>query len=154
MKVNRVDIAKVMAVSKTCIDNWINEGMPFVTRGGRGKQWEFDTKEVIDWYMTRGNEGDDAEQLKLRKLKAETELAEIKAMTEAELLVPLDESEQHWTSSVLEFKSYILQMPSRVSSQLLGVRDESEIKEILIDAINESLEIFSATEFECEEEDE
>jgi len=46
---NRKEIADIMGVSLPTIDSWIKRGCPFVTRGGKGKEWLFNITSVIKW---------------------------------------------------------------------------------------------------------
>ncbi len=51
--VNRADLANIQAVSLPTIDAWVDKGCPYVERGGRGREWVFDTAAVIDWRLER-----------------------------------------------------------------------------------------------------
>jgi phage terminase Nu1 subunit (DNA packaging protein) len=51
--VNRTELASICGVTVVTIDAWRQKGCPYVERGGRGKEWIFDTAAVIDWRLQR-----------------------------------------------------------------------------------------------------
>lgn len=51
--VNRTELASICGVTVVTIDAWRAKGCPWVERGGRGKEWIFDTAAVIDWRLQR-----------------------------------------------------------------------------------------------------
>ena len=51
--VNRAELASICGVTVVTIDAWRAKGCPWVERGGRGKEWIFDTAAVIDWRLQR-----------------------------------------------------------------------------------------------------
>ena len=51
--VNRAELAAICGVTVVTIDAWRQKGCPYVERGGRGKEWIFDTAAVIDWRLQR-----------------------------------------------------------------------------------------------------
>lgn len=51
--VNRQELAEILGYSLPTISAWVEEGCPAVTRGGRGKSFEFDTVDVVKWLLAR-----------------------------------------------------------------------------------------------------
>ena len=51
--VNRTELASICGVTVVTIDAWRAKGCPWVERGGRGKEWIFDTAAVVDWRLQR-----------------------------------------------------------------------------------------------------
>ncbi len=51
--VNRAELALICGVTVVTIDAWRAKGCPFLERGGRGREWSFDTAAVIDWRLQR-----------------------------------------------------------------------------------------------------
>jgi len=51
--VSRAELAEFFGVSLTTIDHWVRSGAPFVTRGGPGRQWAFNTADVAAWREDR-----------------------------------------------------------------------------------------------------
>ena len=46
---NRADVANWFGVAPTTVDQWLRRGCPYLQRGGRGKQWQFDFLAVAKW---------------------------------------------------------------------------------------------------------
>ncbi|MCJ2111919.1 terminase small subunit [Methylobacterium sp. E-025] len=47
--VNRKQVASHYGISLPTVDAWVRKGCPFVTRGSKGVEWEFDLAAVQDW---------------------------------------------------------------------------------------------------------
>lgn len=50
---NRVELADFTGKSLPTIDAWVRTGCPFVDRGGRGREWSFNSADVLDWRERR-----------------------------------------------------------------------------------------------------
>ena len=48
-QVTRQALADVFGVSLPTIDAWVRKGCPFVEKGGRGQEWQFNTAQVSKW---------------------------------------------------------------------------------------------------------
>ena len=86
--VNRTGLSEVFGVALNTIDSWVRQGCPVVQKGGgKGQEWQFNTAHVSKWLRDRdveeatGGIPDDIEMLRIRKQKAETELAELELAT-------------------------------------------------------------------------
>ena len=82
--VNRTGLSDVFGVALTTIDSWVRQDCPVVVRGrGKGQEWQFNTAHIAKWLQDKaadeasGEVIDDINLLKIRKAKAETELAEL-----------------------------------------------------------------------------
>jgi len=146
MKVNRNELAALLGVSLPTINAKIKKGMPYVTRGARGKEWTFETADVLAWEKDQAianTIGDtqtvDRDELLKRKLAAETALAEIEAAKKKGEVADLSEIELAWENTLVELRSRFRQIPQRVALQLLGAKNETDIKEILADEIDQCL---------------
>ena len=78
-QVNRAELAEILGVSLPTITSKVSKGMPFEQRGGRGREWTFDTAAVFEWEKEQAiiNATGDLssvtdDELKRRKLAAET----------------------------------------------------------------------------------
>ncbi|WP_020594128.1 DUF1441 family protein [Kiloniella laminariae] len=49
LTLNKEQISRAFNVSKPTVDNWIENGMPFVSKGTNGKSYEFDLDACIAW---------------------------------------------------------------------------------------------------------
>lgn len=134
--------------------------MPFLSRGGKGKEWMFETSDVLDWERDQairnivGNlDTVTEEELKRRKLAAETSMLEIDLAKKMGEVAPLEDMELAWRDAVLEFKTRIRLLPSRCSIQLIGLTNESEIKSILRDEVDQSLTVLSEYNADVDDEE-
>ena len=136
-QVTRQALADVFGVSLPTIDAWVRKGCPFVEKGGRGQEWQFNTAQVSKWLRDRdveeatGGIPDDMDELKLRKQKAETELAELELAQKKGEVALISEFERIWAMSMGQLRQNILGVPQRAVLQLLGETDEMAFKEKL-----------------------
>jgi hypothetical protein len=49
--VDKQGLASHLDVSMSTIDRWINQGMPYIERGGFGQPWKFNVSVVRLWKM-------------------------------------------------------------------------------------------------------
>lgn len=132
--VNRTDLAASFGVSLVTIDTWRKEGMPFVERGGSGKQWSYDLAACIKWFGERkaqqaagdaptGTEEIEKRTATAKMLKAELELA--KARRE---VAPIRDFERAQARAFAEIRTNVMNVGQRVVVQLLGETDEATFK--------------------------
>lgn len=50
MIVNRTELAEILGVSMPTITSWLGDGLPYVSGGGKGKPWTFETADVLPWW--------------------------------------------------------------------------------------------------------
>ena len=160
MKLNRQQLAEFLGVSLPGLDGRIRAGMPFDQRGSRGKEWIFDSKEVVEWEKDRAVRnavGDTAQaeesELKRRKLAAETTIAEIDAAKARGLVAELATIERAWSTTFAEFRQRILQVPARSAPHLIGMNDARAIKALLIDELTEALRTLGESDAESQDRD-
>lgn len=78
------ETAEFFGATAPTIRSWAEAGCPYIMRGGRGREWMFDSAAVADWRIevelrrkgVGGTEGKDRTSLAHRKQEAETELRE------------------------------------------------------------------------------
>ncbi len=54
--VNRAELASLCGVSLPTVDTWVEKGCPYIERGSKGREWQFDSAAVIDWRIQRAVE--------------------------------------------------------------------------------------------------
>lgn len=151
-QVTRQALADVFGVSLPTIDAWVRKGCPFVEKGGRGQEWQFNTAQVSKWLRDRdveeatGDIPDDMDELKLRKQKAETELAELELAEKKGEVALIAEFERAQSMVFAAIRANIMNVPQRAVLQLLGETDERTFKEKL------KAELILALETSAEEE--
>ena len=156
-QVTRQALADVFGVSLPTIDAWVRKGCPFVEKGGRGQEWQFNTAQVSKWLRDRdveeatGDIPDDMDELKLRKQKAETELAELELAERKGEVALIAEFERAQAMVFAAIRANIMNVPQRAVLQLLGETDERAFKEKLKAELVLALETSAEEELEEEE---
>ena len=143
------EIADLFGVAETTVDNWVRRGCPVITRGSKGRAWEINTVAVSDWLRQRdleqatGNNLNDEQELKRRKLAAETQKAEMEMLKAKGELVPLRQLERALANTFAELKTNMRNIPRRTATSIVGETDEIRIKEVLLAEVDQALEVLS-----------
>lgn len=137
-KVNRAELAEILGVSLPTITSKVNKGMPYIQRGQRGKEWLFDTAAVYEWEKEQAilNVTGDLssvtdDELRRRKLAAETTIVELEAGKKRGDLIPKEEIEKHLSDMAIATRTRLLLVPRRCAAQLVGSNDEQSIRQII-----------------------
>lgn len=151
MKVNKRELLQFLGRTNRTVDQWIDKGLPYKTRADRKKNidWEFETKEVIDWlrdYWKGGAQQPVADDAKQRKLNADAEMAETELAKYKGQLVDAEAVEEQWLSLVTRCKTKLLGMPSKLAYRLSALDSKDEINELLDDEIRQALEELSGSD--------
>ena len=156
-EVTRQGLADIFGVSLPTIDNWVRSGCSYIQKGGRGQEWKFNTATVSNWLRDRdvedatGGIPDDIELLRVRKQKAETELAELELATKKGEVALISEFEQVQAMVFAAIRANIMNVPQRAVLQLLGETDERVFKEKLKAELVLALETSAQDELEQED---
>lgn len=137
-KVNRAELAEILGVSLPTITSKVNKGMPYIQRGQRGKEWLFDTAAVYEWEKEQAilNVTGDLlsvtdDELKRRKLAAETTIVELEAGKKRGDLIPKEEIEKNLSDMAIATRTRLLLVPRRCAPRLLGCTDEIEVRRLI-----------------------
>ena len=156
--VSRAGLADVFGVALTTVDSWVKKGCPVVVRGhGKGQEWKFNTAQISSWLQDEavdratGDIPDDMDELKLRKQKAETELAELELAEKKGEVALIAELERAQSMVFAAIRANIMNVPQRAVLQLLGETDERTFKEKLKAELILALETSAEEELEEEE---
>ncbi|USZ80530.1 terminase small subunit [Serratia phage MQ-4] len=150
--VNRTALANIFGVALPTVDLWIRNGLPCVTRGGRGKQWEFDTAAVADWLRDRavtdatGETQADEAEMSRRIKRANMELSELELAKAKALVAPVDQIERMLARVFAEVRAGMRNLPSRTVSMLIGETDERRFKQVLGSEIDQVLEALASVD--------
>ena len=153
--VNRTGLSDVFGVALTTIDSWVRQDCPVVVRGrGKGQEWQFNTAHIAKWLQDKaadeasGEVIDDINLLKIRKAKAETELAELELAEKKGEVALIAEFERAQSIVFGTIRSNMMNIPQRAVLQLLGETDARVFKEKLKAEIVRALESAADAEFE------
>jgi len=143
------EIADLFGVSETSVDAWIRKGCPIIQRGSKGVAWQINSAAVSNWLRERdvenatGNNLSDEQELKRRKLAAETQKAELEMLRVKGELVPLKQLERSLANTFAELKTNMRNIPRRTATALVGETNEVRIKEVLLAEIDQCLEVLA-----------
>lgn len=150
--VNRAGLAEIMGVSLPTVDAWRKSGCPVLSKGGRGKEWEFDLAVVIEWRCetaaraAAGDLDDGEDELKRRKLKAEAEMLELELAEKKKLVAPVSQMGDLMAHVFAEVRAGIRNLPTRCVSQLIGETDPRRFKRVMLEEIDTVLEVLAKTD--------
>lgn len=104
--VNRIQLGLLLGVHPDTVTDYIRQGMPVVTAGGRGKESVYDAIACLDWWRQRqGKNAKEAAQTrsydasaKLNELKLQRERGEL--YSRDELILDGQAYTKGWTSKV------------------------------------------------------
>jgi phage terminase Nu1 subunit (DNA packaging protein) len=138
VRVNLGDMAATLGVSPPTITAWIkNDGLPSLVRGAKGKQWEFDTVEVITWWAKTkfkrqdfqqsptnpfGGEGDAPETIEHAQRRyeiARADKVEAETARATGMLVPVDEVTAIVVEENARVRARILSIPTKIRPRAL-----------------------------------
>lgn len=143
---NRTEMARHLGVAMPTLDEWVRRGCPVVERGGRGRQWKFNSAEVRAWrdedirHQMADTRLASTEELKRRKLAAETETVELELAKAKDLVVPVEQFERALAKAFGEVRAGLRNVvPGRAARRLIGESDETRVKAVLLDEIDQAL---------------
>ncbi|MGY1520158.1 terminase small subunit [Luteimonas sp. A482] len=158
-KVNRKQLADVFGISLPTVDAWVRSGCPFDQKGERGREWAFDTADVMRWreQLARDDAGgqdvQDSEALKRRKMAAEVKMAELELLQRMGQVADLGAVERAWSRMFAELQSNLRgSFVTRCEKQLIGETDSRAFKRVLLSEVYSSLETLADMDL-GEEED-
>jgi terminase small subunit / prophage DNA-packing protein len=159
--VNRTGLSDVFGVALNTIDSWVRQGCPVVQRGaGKGQPWQFNTADVAAWLRARaateatGKTESDENELRLRRLRAETAKAELELAAARGEVAPIAEFEKAQALVFATLRANIMNVPQRVVVRLLGETNETTFKQILRTELTEALKTTSEMDPDMGEESE
>lgn len=143
--VTRQGLADVFGVALPTVDGWVRQGCPYLKKGGRGAQWEFDTAAVATWMRdkaaaeAKGTKDASVDELNRRKAQASTELVELELAKAKAEVAPIDQVMRAVSRAFAEVRAGMRNIPGRTVSQLIGETDERRFKAVLLSEIDEVL---------------
>lgn len=160
MILNRQECAQAMGVALPTFDKWVRDGCPVKQRGRKGIPWQFDLADVIAWWGQRERENaaggatTDENELKRRKLAAETGVAELEFAKARGEVAPVAEFERAQARMMATIRTNVMNVAQRAVLQLLGETDEARFKQRLRAELALALEQSAQVEFDLDDEGE
>ena len=144
-------LAAFLGIHRNTLYSWVERGCPYVKKADRlrGIEWKFDSGEVVQWQLDQAIQdvvADNAtateDELRRRKLAAETVLAELQTAKARGEVGSLDEFERQVTNAAIEIRKRLQQMADRVAPMVVGLK-VTEIKRILRDEVDQALTVLA-----------
>lgn len=158
--VSKNDLANLFGVSVPTVDGWLRNGCPVLDRGGSGRVGKYNTADVANWIRERAREEAtggvqaDENQLRIRRMTAETEKAELDLAVAKSEVAPVREFEKATASLMAVIRQNIMNVPGRAVMQLLGETDETVFKTKLRAELALALETAAEADLEVYDGDE
>lgn len=157
--VSRTELAEFFGVSGPTVDHWVRTGCPYISKGGKGVAWQFNTADVIAWRIERDN-GDDSNenqinenQLRKREQLAKTLQVELKLEMARGSVAPIDQMQKALAKAFANVRANMRNIPSRAVTMLVGETDEARFKSVLMREIDEALEELANMDLAGDEDD-
>lgn len=133
-------------MSLPTVDAWVRSGCPYDQKGERGKEWIFDTADVMRWRekLARDDAGgedvQDGEALKRRKLANDVRMGDLDFLERSGQLASIDAVERMWSRILAELQSNLRgSFVSRCETSLLGETDGRAFKRVLLSEVDSAL---------------
>lgn len=155
-RVNLVELFQILGKSLPSISSLVKHQMPFVKKGGLGREWQFDTAVIIRWLAEREMaeaEKNAASQFELEKqlLKVELDHKRLKYARDAGEVAPLSEMERRLSNLFAEIRANLRNIPARIAPTVVGETDEKQVKIALPKEIDEALSKLDINELGAED---
>lgn len=145
--INRAELAGICNCSLPTVDAWVRKGCPVVARGGKGKEWQFDSAAVIDWRIERAvadvanvtatAEGSiTKEEADRRKAVAQAVVAEVEADEALKSVISRFDAEMLTADFCQALKSALSNVSTKVAGRAATMSDPNEIRDFTDAEVN------------------
>jgi|GEM_PF-2345567 len=171
MIVTRASLAQIFDVNVSTIDAWVRRGMPSLKKSGKGNPSEYESSACIQWRLTKqleealmssgayqinsdqtSSHQASAQELKRRRLEAETIIAELdqeKKMIELaekkKQLVFIEDANANIIDAVTTLRQRLLTIPRRLTPLVLGETNDRTVHSKIEKEITDALADISRT---------
>lgn len=122
-----------------------------IPKAGRNRYLLADAIPALIEAMSGGDAGAELTRERVRKTRADADLAELELAKARAEVAPLSEITRAWERATVQIRARMMQIPQRAVVQLVGERDEARIKAVLTGEIR--LALTAASEPEITEAD-
>jgi phage terminase Nu1 subunit (DNA packaging protein) len=146
IETTRGGLADYLGVALTTVDRMVKDGCPVVQRGGRGVEWTFNTADVRRWEIQKeralaagNNDTADLDELKRRKLMAETGLIELELERKKKTIMPVWQMMRITEVRAVLIRVNMMNLPFRLEPQLIGETNPGKFKKVMTEEIRNVL---------------
>jgi len=138
------ELADFLGTSLPTVDAYVRRGCPFATRGSKGKEWAFNSRDVVEWLKADAVEREvgnadnpDIDAARLRKVLAEAQLAELELSKKRGRFVDIELVGQDVMAAFSLVRTNFLAFPHKLASQMpdLVARDVFRLASDEVDAL-------------------
>ena len=150
--VNKSELAEILGKTQQTLTTWQSKGMPVKLVGKRGTSNEYDTSDVIDWYVKKEigkltvDESGKYFDLEKERSRLTHHQANKTALEEEVLkgnLLPSDEVIEVWGNYISSVRAKLLSMPTKLAHSLINCSDFEDVEAILKKGVFEALQELS-----------
>ncbi|TXN27134.1 terminase small subunit [Methylobacterium sp. WL19] len=146
---NRSEIADFLGRSLPTIDKWVSAGCPFVERGEKGREWRFNSADVVDWFERRAVDratrkapsGElDPAQERARKDSALADKAEMQNAIVRGNYVHVDDVVEHVGSMFSVCRNKLLSLPTKSAGRVpmaVAATVEENVRDVVYECLTE-----------------
>lgn len=141
-------IAKQYGYDESTVRQWKAKGMP-LTNEDETRQW------IIDQILVPLRQTDIREQIeleRLRKMRAEADLAEAEVLLSTEQMIPVDEVQKELTAFFKTFRDYFCTLPNKIHHEVFEQDSALKVKRMLQQRIDELLTEIGDMKYEVTDE--
>lgn len=141
-------IAKQYGYDESTVRQWKAKGMP-LTNEDETRRW------IIDQVLVPLRQTDIREQIeleRLRKMRAEADLAEAEVLLSTEQLIPVDEVHRELTQYFKTFRDYFRTIPNKIHHEVFEQDSALKVKRVLQQRIDELLTEIGDMKYEVTDE--
>lgn len=137
--VNQRELSEILGITAKSLSLWQKDGMPVALETENGLSNQYDTEQVIAWYVAREVAKGAKETEKDRLARLQGDKIELEIAEKRHELVPASEIEPAWVSMVLATRQALLSLPARVAPLLAQLDGADPIRELLREEIEDAL---------------
>jgi phage terminase Nu1 subunit (DNA packaging protein) len=156
-EVSQAELSDIIGKSQVTLRAWEREGMPVLSKAGKGRASTYNTVEVIEWMEARliskfaASKEDDTDVVsedegRRRKIVAEAKLAELKLAVESGELVEIEAVGVEVDTVLSSVRARLLAIPGTLALTLTNEPDPSVVRDRVFDEISGALNELSAAD--------
>lgn len=150
--VNKVELAEILTVSERTLTTWQEDPLfPIKFRGERGESNEYDTGEVIAWWIEREKGKIRVENPKDRLARLQSDEIELRLQERRGVLIPAGAVEPAWASLVGAARSYLRSESRGLAESCHAAGDLEKMVDLITEVHDEFLTKLSTADLSDDE---
>jgi phage terminase Nu1 subunit (DNA packaging protein) len=135
--VNKRDLAEILGVSERTLTEWQALGMPMLHKGERGESNDYDTAEVITWWMGREKSKIENESQRDRLARLQGDRMELELERELQRVAPVEAFETMWTNAYTALRVSTFNELPRLAQMLEAMPGQSGKLQVLTETFTD-----------------